>query len=63
LLILIALCNCICAYGQTLSDLKIKGTIADSATNLPLGYTTVALADASTHVPVKSTLAKDNGSF
>lgn len=41
----------------------IKGTIIDSAKNTPLGYATIAVVDAATKQPVKSTLSKDNGSF
>jgi hypothetical protein len=51
-------------FGQPpASLLTVKGTIIDSATNKPLGYVTVALQDAKTLLPVKSTLAKDDGSF
>ncbi|QQL48670.1 outer membrane beta-barrel family protein [Mucilaginibacter ginkgonis] len=41
----------------------VKGIIIDSAKNAPLGYATIALVDAATKAPVKSTLTKDNGTF
>ncbi|WP_109608099.1 outer membrane beta-barrel protein [Mucilaginibacter oryzae] len=44
-------------------NITVKGTVIDSAANKPLGYGTVALQDAATKAPVKSTLAKDDGSF
>lgn len=44
-------------------NITVKGTVIDSATNKPLGYGTVALQDAATKTPVKSVLAKDDGSF
>ncbi|MDN5289149.1 MAG: TonB-dependent receptor [Mucilaginibacter sp.] len=45
------------------TNIIVKGQIIDSALNKPLGYVTVALQDAGTKAPVKSTLAKDDGSF
>lgn len=44
-------------------NITVKGTVIDSAANKPLGYGTVALQDAATKAPVKSVLAKDDGSF
>ncbi|XHR95178.1 carboxypeptidase-like regulatory domain-containing protein [Mucilaginibacter sp. UC70_90] len=44
-------------------NIIVKGTIIESAGNKPMGYVTVALQDATTKAPVKSTLAKDDGSF
>jgi len=44
-------------------NIIVKGIIIDSAVNKPMGYVTVALQDAATKAPVKSTLAKDDGSF
>ena len=41
----------------------IKGLVIDSANNQPLSYVTVALVDASTNQPVKSTFSKDDGTF
>lgn len=41
----------------------IKGIVIDSANNQPLGFATVALKDAVTKQPVKTTLTKDNGTF
>lgn len=43
--------------------LTIKGIVIDSAAKQPAGYVTVALSDAKTRNPVKSTLTKDDGSF
>ncbi len=52
------------AHAQTATGpLTIKGAVIDSATSKPLGYVTVAVQDAQTHQPVKSTLSKDDGSF
>lgn len=45
------------------TNITVKGLVIDSALNKPLGYVTVALQDAATKAPVKSTLAKDDGSF
>jgi outer membrane receptor protein involved in Fe transport len=42
---------------------SVKGILIDSAINKPLGYATVAITDAVTNLPVKSTLTKDDGSF
>ncbi|MDN3549921.1 TonB-dependent receptor domain-containing protein [Mucilaginibacter aquaedulcis] len=66
--LLILLCCCLSAFGyaQTQNSppsITVRGTIIDSAQNKPLGYVTVALQDAATHAPVKSSLAKDNGTF
>ncbi|WP_413666077.1 TonB-dependent receptor domain-containing protein [Mucilaginibacter sp. Mucisp86] len=44
-------------------NITVKGIIIDSANNKPMGYVTVALQDAASKAPVKSTLAKDDGSF
>ncbi|MEO3408182.1 TonB-dependent receptor [Mucilaginibacter sp. CAU 1740] len=44
-------------------NITVKGIVIDSVANKPLGYGTVALQDAATKAPVKSTLAKDDGSF
>lgn len=44
-------------------NLTIKGLAIDSAVNKPLGYVTIALTDATTNLPVKSTLTKDDGTF
>ena len=41
----------------------ITGVIIDSAKNVPLGFATVALIDADTKQPIKSSLTKDNGTF
>lgn len=51
------------AVTPAVSNITVKGTIIDSAVNKPMGYVTVALQDAATKAPVKSTLAKDDGSF
>jgi len=41
----------------------VKGLVIDSANNQPLGYVTVALVDAVTNQPIKSTFSKDDGTF
>lgn len=56
------------AMSQTTTTAPVKnitvtGIVIDSAANKPLGYGTVALQDAATKAPVKSTLTKDDGSF
>lgn len=43
--------------------ITIEGMVTDSAANKPLGFVTVALVDATTKKPVKSTLTKDDGTF
>jgi len=65
---LILLCCCFSAFGfaQTQNSppsITVRGSVVDSAQNKPIGYVTVALQDAVTHAPVKSSLAKDNGTF
>src|ERR1700754_569996 len=65
---LILLCCCFSAFGiaQTQNsppNITVRGSVIDSAQNKPIGYVTVALQDATTHTPVKSSLAKDNGTF
>ncbi|AYL97328.1 TonB-dependent receptor domain-containing protein [Mucilaginibacter celer] len=51
------------AAAPAVANITVKGIIIDSAVNKPMGYVTVALQDAATKTPVKSTLAKDDGSF
>lgn len=66
LLVLILLCPVAALYAQNTAAKgpgMIKGTVIDSAKNAPLGYATIAIVDAATKEPVKSTLSKDNGSF
>jgi hypothetical protein len=65
---LILLCCCYSAFGfaqtqNSPTNITVRGSVIDSAQNKPIGYVTVALQDATTHAPVKSSLAKDNGSF
>ncbi|WP_295767380.1 TonB-dependent receptor [uncultured Mucilaginibacter sp.] len=52
-------------FGQTqpAATATVKGVVIDSAKKEPLGYATVALVDAATNAPVKSTFTKDDGSF
>ena len=51
-------------FAQTTpSTLTVKGIVIDSATNKPLGYTTVVLLDAKTQQSVKGGLTKDDGGF
>ncbi|MBB6112033.1 Outer membrane receptor proteins, mostly Fe transport [Mucilaginibacter lappiensis] len=54
---------CFAQTQNSPTNITVKGSVIDSAINKPLGYVTVALQDATTHAPVKSTLAKDDGSF
>jgi hypothetical protein len=65
--LLSTICGCclsLLVWGQNIQPtITIKGTIIDSATNTPLGYVTVVIQNAQTKKPVKSTLAKDNGTF
>jgi hypothetical protein len=66
LLILLCCCCSVFAIAQTQNssiNITVKGLVIDSAINKPLGFVTVALQDAVTHTPIKSTLAKDDGSF
>jgi len=63
LLTLLILSIFISSHAQTPNTLKVKGVIIDTITKAPLSYVTVALWDVKTHTPVKSTLAKDDGSF
>ena len=58
-------CIYVFAFAQTAPapTASIKGFVIDSAKNQPLSYVTVALVDASTNQPVKSTFTKDDGSF
>ncbi|MBS7564043.1 TonB-dependent receptor [Mucilaginibacter sp. Bleaf8] len=62
---LVMLCLCyITGFSQSNPPkFTVKGIIIDSAKNEALGYATVALRNAKTNQPVKSTLSKDNGSF
>ncbi|MES2265195.1 MAG: TonB-dependent receptor [Bacteroidota bacterium] len=54
----------VASFAQTAQQsLTIKGVAIDSATNKPLGFVTIALTDAATNQPVKSTLTKDDGIF
>ena len=71
-ILLTVLCCCFSTFlfAQTkapvapaVPNITVKGIIIDSANNKPMGYVTVALQDAATKAPVKSTLAKDDGSF
>jgi outer membrane receptor protein involved in Fe transport len=63
---LAVLCCCFTtlALAQTTpKPITIKGTVTDSVTTKPLGFVTIALTDAVTKQPVKSTLTKDDGTF
>lgn len=48
---------------QSAATATVKGIVIDSAKNVPLSYATVALVDAATNAPVKSTFTKEDGSF
>jgi outer membrane receptor protein involved in Fe transport len=63
LLAAIACLYCTLSFGQNAASITIKGMVIDSAANKPLDYATIALSDAATNTPVKSTLTKDDGAF
>ena len=64
LLTLLLFCSLsLLATAQVQSSLKVKGVILDSVSKTALSYVTVGLQDIKTHVFIKSTLSKDNGSF
>src|SRR6478609_5419467 len=44
-------------------SIAIKGVVVDSLTAKSVGFVTVALQDAKLHLPIKSTLSKDDGGF
>ncbi|HTH81546.1 MAG TPA: TonB-dependent receptor [Mucilaginibacter sp.] len=60
---LFAIFFCTTVFGQSAPNLVIRGLVADSVTLQPIGYVTVALQDAANKTPVKSILAKEDGSF
>ncbi|AMR31715.1 hypothetical protein A0256_09910 [Mucilaginibacter sp. PAMC 26640] len=52
------------SFAQNIKPtITIKGIVTDSLTSKPLDYATIAITDAVTNAPVKSTLSKDNGTF
>ncbi|UEG54245.1 TonB-dependent receptor [Mucilaginibacter daejeonensis] len=55
----------ILTFAQTApaGNITIKGSVVDSAKNEAMSYATVAVVDATTNQPVKSTFTKDDGSF
>jgi outer membrane receptor protein involved in Fe transport len=59
------LLTCFTVYAQTSAPATtaIKGTVVDSVKKQPLAYVTVALTDAVTNQPVKSTFTREDGSF
>ncbi len=61
----VPLLTCFTASSQSSSPstIVIKGTVLDSVKKQPLAYVTVALTDAATNQPVKSTFTNDDGSF
>jgi len=63
--IFILLAICFVALSQTnpSATVTLTGTVADSLKKQPLAYVTVALTDAATNQPVKSTFTKEDGSF
>jgi outer membrane receptor protein involved in Fe transport len=66
LITLIALLlTCFTVYAQTSAPATtaIKGTVVDSVKKQPLAYVTMALTDAATNQPVKSTFTREDGSF
>lgn len=65
-LVLLVLSSCLFITAMAQNPHKtitVKGILIDSASNTPLGYVTVSLINAVTKQPVKSMLAKDDGSF
>ncbi|WP_158827085.1 outer membrane beta-barrel family protein [Mucilaginibacter lacusdianchii] len=62
-LAMFCLLSTICFVQNARAQITIKGTVIDSAKNTALSYGTVALRNANTNQPVKSTLSKDDGSF
>lgn len=63
---LLAVISCLfftASFAQTTPAITVKGIVIDSAVNKPLGYATIAITDAATNAPVKSTLSKDDGTF
>ncbi|RVU01618.1 TonB-dependent receptor [Mucilaginibacter limnophilus] len=65
-LLLTAVCCLFTTYlfAQTpQNNITITGVVIDSASDKPLDFVTVALQDAKTKSPVKSTLTKGDGSF
>jgi len=63
--IIALLLTCFTVYSQTSAPATtaIKGTVVDSVKKQPLAYVTVALTDAVTNQPVKSTFTREDGSF
>jgi outer membrane receptor protein involved in Fe transport len=63
--IIALLLTCFTVYSQTNAPATtaIKGTVVDSLKKQPLAYVTVALTDAATNQPVKSTFTREDGSF
>jgi outer membrane receptor protein involved in Fe transport len=59
------ICIAAFSYAQTTppTTATVKGSVIDSANNQPLAYVTIALVDAVTNQPVKSTFSKDDGTF
>jgi hypothetical protein len=50
--------------AQTIQPgITVKGVVMDSLTNKPLGFVTVAIQDAKTGQTIRSSLAKEDGSF
>jgi outer membrane receptor protein involved in Fe transport len=65
-IVLIVLCSFLSVIAIAQNSRKtitVKGTLIDSTNNSPFGYVTVALTNPTTKQPVKSTLAKDDGTF
>ncbi|QKJ31562.1 TonB-dependent receptor [Mucilaginibacter mali] len=64
-LLLILLCSFALRVSAQVpaKTIVIAGMVADSVTNKPIGFATIALIDATTKKPVKSTLTKDDGTF
>lgn len=64
LLTVIGCCFALFSLAQSpVANITVKGVVIDSADNKPVGYVTVAIQDAATKQPVKSSLTKDDGSF
>ncbi|MBS1666461.1 MAG: carboxypeptidase regulatory-like domain-containing protein [Bacteroidetes bacterium] len=51
-------------FSQTSNPkINILGIVSDSSNSKPMAYVAIALLDAKTQAPIKSTLSKEDGSF
>lgn len=56
---------CLFAHAQNSqpSNVTVRGTVIDSATNQVVSFATTVLQDPTTHQSIRSTLTKENGTF